>query len=193
DPHKWLYAPLEAGCALVRDPEALRSAFAYHPPYYHFEESATNYVDYGLQNSRSFRALKVWLALKHAGAAGYRQMIAEDIRLSQHLAQAIQRHAELQLTSQSLSIATFRFVPPGLRQRMEEASVQHYLEVLNRELLDRLQRGGEAFVSNAVVHGQFVFRACIVNFHTSVADVEALPEIIARAGRLVDGDLRKNS
>ena len=67
DPHKWLYAPLEAGCALVRDPEALRAAFAYHPPYYHFEEHATNYVDYGPQNSRGFRALKVWLALRHVG------------------------------------------------------------------------------------------------------------------------------
>jgi aromatic-L-amino-acid/L-tryptophan decarboxylase len=54
DPHKWLYAPLEAGCVLVRDPESLRAAFAYHPPYYHFNERATNYVDYGPQNSRGF-------------------------------------------------------------------------------------------------------------------------------------------
>ena len=70
DPHKWLYAPLEAGCALVRDPDALRAAFAYHPPYYHFDERATNYVDYGPQNSRGFRALKVWLALRHVGRRG---------------------------------------------------------------------------------------------------------------------------
>ena len=70
DPHKWLYAPLEAGCALVRDAERLRAAFAYHPPYYHFEERATNYVDYGPQNSRGFRALKVWLALRQVGAGG---------------------------------------------------------------------------------------------------------------------------
>ena len=70
DPHKWLYAPLEAGCALVRDANALRGAFSYHPPYYHFDELTTNYVDYGPQNSRSFRALKVWLGLRQAGAAG---------------------------------------------------------------------------------------------------------------------------
>src|SRR5262249_12672851 len=75
DPHKWLYAPLEAGCALVRDAESLRAAFAYHPPYYHFNEQATNYVDYGPQNSRGFRALKVWLALRQVGAEGYRMMI----------------------------------------------------------------------------------------------------------------------
>jgi glutamate/tyrosine decarboxylase-like PLP-dependent enzyme len=190
DPHKWLYAPLEAGCALVRDPEALRAAFAYHPPYYHFEEFATNYVDYGPQNSRGFRALKVWLALRHAGAAAYRRMIADDIRLSRAMAEAVGRHAELELATQCLSIATFRYVPLDLRTRVGEESVERHLDALNRELLDRLQRGGEAFVSNAVVGGRYLLRACIVNFHTTPGDVEALPEIVARTGRLVDRELR---
>jgi glutamate/tyrosine decarboxylase-like PLP-dependent enzyme len=190
DPHKWLYAPLEAGCALVRDPEALRAAFAYHPPYYHFEERATNYVDYGPQNSRGFRALKVWLALRHVGAAGYRTMIADDIRLSKAMAEAVGRHPELQLTTQDLSITTFRYVPSDLRTHAGEQTVEGHLDALNRELLDRLQRGGETFVSNAVVGGRYVLRACIVNFHTDRADVEAVPEIVARIGRTVDAELR---
>jgi aromatic-L-amino-acid decarboxylase len=190
DPHKWLYAPLEAGCALVRDPELLRAAFAYHPPYYHFEERATNYVDFGPQNSRGFRALKVWLALRHAGAAGYRKMIADDIRLSRAMAQAVGRHAELQLVTQDLSIATFRYVPRDLRANVGDEKVELHLEALNRELVDRLQRGGETFVSNAVVGGRYVLRACIVNFHTAQADVEAVPEIVARVGRRVDAELR---
>ena len=191
DPHKWLYAPLEAGCALVRDPDALRAAFSYHPPYYHFEERATNYVDYGPQNSRGFRALKVWLALKHVGAAGYRKMIADDIRLSRAMAEAVGRHAELDLATQDLSITTFRYVPHDLRSRVGEPEVERHLDALNRELLDRLQRGGEAFVSNAVVGGRYLLRACIVNFHTADADVEAIPEIVARLGRVVDADLRR--
>jgi aromatic-L-amino-acid/L-tryptophan decarboxylase len=191
DPHKWLYAPLEAGCALVRDPEALRAAFAYHPPYYHFDEHATNYVDYGPQNSRGFRALKVWLALRHAGASGYRAMIAEDIRLSRAMADAIGRHPELQLITQELSITTFRYVPADLRSREGEPSVEGHLDALNRELLDRLQRGGEAFVSNAIVGGRYALRACIVNFHTARADVEAVPDIVARLGRAVDAELRQ--
>ena len=190
DPHKWLYAPLEAGCALVRDPGALRGAFAYHPPYYHFDETATNYVDYGPQNSRGFRALKVWLALKHAGAAGYRTMISDDIRLSRAMADAVERHSELQLTTQALSITTFRYVPRDLRSRIGEAAVERQLDALNRELLDRLQREGAAFLSNAVVGGRYVLRACIVNFHTSLADVEAVPHIVARIGRVVDAELR---
>jgi glutamate/tyrosine decarboxylase-like PLP-dependent enzyme len=190
DPHKWLYAPLEAGCALVRDPEALRAAFSYHPPYYHFEERATNYVDYGPQNSRGFRALKVWLALRHVGAAGYRTMIADDIRLSKAMAEAVGRHPELQLITQDLSITTFRYVPSDLRTQAGEQMVEGHLDALNRELVDRLQRGGETFVSNAVVGGRYLLRACIVNFHTDRADVEAVPEIVARIGRTVDAELR---
>jgi aromatic-L-amino-acid decarboxylase len=190
DPHKWLYAPLEAGCALVRDAEVLRAAFAYHPPYYHLEERATNYVDYGLQNSRGFRALKVWLALKHVGAAGYRKMIGDDIRLSQAMAEAVRSHAELEFVTQSLSITTFRFVPREVRAEAGSPETERYLDALNRELLDRLQRGGEAFVSNAVVGGRYVLRACIVNFHTSRADVEAVPEIVARVGRKAHEQLR---
>jgi len=190
DPHKWLYAPLEVGCALVRDPEALRAAFAYHPPYYHFDERATNYVDFGPQNSRGFRALKVWLALRHVGAAGYRTMIADDMRLSRAMAEAIGRHPDLELVTQDLSITTFRYVPRDLRTRVGEPSVEGHLDAVNRELLDRLQRGGEVFVSNAVVGGRYVLRACVVNFHTTRADVEAVPEIAARIGRTVDAERR---
>ena len=191
DPHKWLYAPLEAGCALVRDLQALRAAFAYHPPYYHFEEEALNYVDFGPQNSRGFRALKVWLALKNVGAAGYREMIGEDIRLSTVMAAAVARHPELQLFTQELSIATFRYVPEDLRSTIGEPATEEHLDVLNRRLVDRLQRSGEAFVSNAVIGRRYVLRACIVNFHTTEADVEAVPEIVARTGRVIDSDLRR--
>jgi glutamate/tyrosine decarboxylase-like PLP-dependent enzyme len=190
DPHKWLYAPLEAGCALVRDPELLRAAFAYHPPYYHFEEQATNYVEHGPQNSRGFRALKVWLALRQAGAAGYRRMISDDMHLSRTLAEAVRRHPELQLLTQSLSITTFRYVPTELRSKSGDDAIERHLDALNERLLDRIQRGGEAFVSNAIIRGRYALRACIVNFHTSVADVEAVPGIVARLGRTLDAELR---
>jgi glutamate/tyrosine decarboxylase-like PLP-dependent enzyme len=189
DPHKWLYAPLEAGCALVADPEALRRAFSYHPPYYHFNEQATNYVDFGLQNSRGFRALKVWLALGQAGASGYRRMIADDIALSRAMAAAIAAHPELELVTQALSITTFRYVPADLRGNHSPPAVD-YVDDLNRALLDALQRGGEAFVSNAVVAGRYVLRACIVNFHTSLEDVRAVPEIVVRTGVPIDRRMR---
>jgi glutamate/tyrosine decarboxylase-like PLP-dependent enzyme len=193
DPHKWLYAPLEAGCSLVRDAAALRAAFSYHPAYYHFDEHGINYVDYGPQNSRGFRALKVWLALKHVGADGYRRMVAEDMALSRAMAAAVEREPDLQLVTQALSIATFRFVPADLRPRVGETATDDYLNRLNQALLDAVQRGGEAFVSNALVRGRYVLRACIVNFHTSREDVEAVPEIVVRTGRALDARMRTSA
>lgn len=190
DPHKWLYAPLEAGCVLVRDPEALRGAFAYHPPYYHFGEQATNYVDLGPQNSRGFRALKVWLALQHAGREGYVRMIGDDIALAAHLRDAIVAHPALELFTQGLSIVTFRYVPDDLRAEPGDVGTEAYLDELNQALLERIQTSGEAFVSNAVVSGRYLLRACIVNFHTTFADVEALPDIVARWGSALDAELR---
>jgi glutamate/tyrosine decarboxylase-like PLP-dependent enzyme len=188
DPHKWLYAPIEAGCALVRDPEKLRDAFAYHPAYYHFGVEAINYFDLGPQNSRGFRALKVWLAIQQAGREGYVQMLSEDIRLAEELFRRTRDYPEIEGLTQALSITTFRFVPQDLREG--EAESAEYLNDLNRELLTRLQAGGEAYVSNAVIGGKFALRVCIVNFRTSSEDIEALLPLVVRLGREVDGVLR---
>jgi glutamate/tyrosine decarboxylase-like PLP-dependent enzyme len=191
DPHKWLYAPLEAGCILVRDPGKLREAFAYHPPYYHFGEEATNYVDFGPQNSRGFRALKVWLAMRHVGRDGYTRMIGDDIALAERLFTAVTGHPHLQAFTQALSITTFRYVPPDLRAGAAGGGADAYLNRLNETLLERVQLSGEAFVSNAVVRGCYLLRACIVNFHTGKKDVDALPGIVVRLGKEVDAELRR--
>jgi aromatic-L-amino-acid/L-tryptophan decarboxylase len=191
DPHKWLYAPLEAGCALVRTPELLRDAFSYHPPYYNFDEDSTasiNYYEYGPQNSRGFRALKVWLALRQAGREGYVGMISDDIQLARRLYRIVERQPELRAFSQNFSITTFRYVPSDLLPGSQE--VEQYLNALNAELLTRLQKSGEVFISNAVIGGTFVLRACIVNFRTSLEDIEALPGIVIRIGREADAALR---
>jgi glutamate/tyrosine decarboxylase-like PLP-dependent enzyme len=190
DPHKWLYAPLEAGCALVRRREDLHRAFSYHPSYYSFDHAAINFFDYGPQNSRGFRALKVWLALQQAGRSGYLQMIGDDIRLARHLYELISQHPSLEPVSQHLSITTFRYVPPDLRTADADADTAIYLERLNQELLARIERSGEAFLSNAVVAGRFALRACIVNFRTSLADVEAVPVLVARLGQELDVAMR---
>lgn len=190
DPHKWLYAPLEAGVVLVRRPERMRDAFAYHPPYYHFGEEATNYHDYGPQNSRGFRALKVWLALRQVGRRGYVQMLADDIRSSRYLARLVARRPELELVSQSLSITTFRYVPLDLAASVGDCMTEDYLNRLNEHLLERIQTSGEAFVSHAIVGGRYVLRACIVNFHTDVEDVAAVPELVIRYGAELDRGLR---
>jgi aromatic-L-amino-acid/L-tryptophan decarboxylase len=190
DPHIWLYAPLEAGCVLVRNQQALRETFSYHPPYYHFAEepASLDYYEYGPQNSRGFRALKVWLALRQVGRAGFVEMISDDILLAQELYQLVEVHPELQVFTQGLSITTFRYIPPDLVPGPER--VEAYLNQLNIELLNRLQKSGEALLSNAVVRGTFLLRACVVNFRTSLEDIEALPILVTRMGREVDATLR---
>ena len=122
------------------------------------------------------------------GREGYIRMIRDDIALAQALYQQVKATSELQAFTWNLSITTFRFVPKDLGSR--EEAIDSYLNDLNREILNRLQAGGEVYVSNAVIEGVFVLRACIVNFRTRWADVEALVEIVTRTGRIVDAQLR---
>jgi aromatic-L-amino-acid/L-tryptophan decarboxylase len=189
DPHKWLYAPLEAGCALVRNPAALRNAFSYHPPYYSFDVEGTNYFDMGPQNSRGFRALKVWLALQHAGAAGYREMIRDDITLARYLYELALDHPELEAITNHLSITTVRYIPRELRASLGSKATEDYLNRLNQRLLTAIEESGQAFISNAVIAGKYALRFCIVNFRASTGDMEAMPQLIAHWGRQVHIDL----
>jgi len=185
DPHKWLYAPLEAGCSLVRDAEKLRGAFSYHPPYYRFDGEAqdppTNFYEWGPQNSRGFRALKVWMTIRQVGRDGYVRMIRDDIALAREMCDLVSEEAELEALTQSLSITTFRYVPEHMRpdasRHLEE------LNALNAAILEKLQKDGVAYPSNAVIGGRFAIRACIVNFRTQSEDVKALIRATIAAGR----------
>jgi glutamate/tyrosine decarboxylase-like PLP-dependent enzyme len=185
DPHKWLYSPLEAGCTLVKDPQTLLDAYSTHPVYYNFsnaEEQAVNYYEYGFQNSRGFRALKVWTTLQHAGRSGYQKMIGEDIRLSKLLFQLASDHPELEAITQSLSITTLRYVP-------KETPDVLYLNKLNEVLLNTLQQNGDVFLSNAIVNGMYCLRACIVNFRTSEKDIAEIISIVVEEGRRIHHEL----
>ena len=193
DPHKWLYSPLEAGCTLVKNPTHLLDTYSAHPAYYNFtgsEESlAQNYYEYGFQNSRGFRALKVWMVLQQAGRSGYVRMISEDINLSKLLFDLAENHPELETVTQNLSITTLRYVPLNLSQREEEKEA--YLNALNEALLNALQQGGDVFLSNAVVKGKYCLRSCIVNFRTSEKDIREIIEIMAKEGERMHKNLQE--
>lgn len=192
DPHKWLYSPLEAGCTLVKNPQALVDTFSFTPDYYHFhegfDEQPINYFEFGLQNSRGFRALKVWLAIRQVGRAGYTQMIRDDIALARALFELMKAHPDFEAVTNNLSITTFRYVPAD--RRSGSIADEAYLNELNRAILNELEAGGDMFVSNAIIEEKFLLRACIVNFRTSLADIDAVPELVARVGRTIDTRLR---
>ena len=191
DPHKWLYSPLEAGCTLVKDSHHLTDTFSSHPVYYNFDSHdeyvAHNFYEYGFQNSRGFRALKVWMALQQAGRSGYEQMIREDILLSRMMYELADIHPELQAMTQNLSIATFRYLPIDIADIDDR---EGYLNKLNETLLNELQARGEVFTSNAVIDGRYCLRCCIVNFRTSQKDIEETIDIIVREGRRIHHDLQ---
>lgn len=192
DPHKWLYSPLEAACILTRDPAALRNAFAFHPSYYHFNSEDVTGIDYyqhGLQNSRGFRALKVWLGLRRAGLEGYRGSIRQDIALTRRLYETVAGRGDFEARSLSLSVATFRYVPPDLREP-EGVVAREYLNELNKALVAEVQKSGRAFVSNACLDGKYFLRACVVNFRTTSADIDAVIDLIAGLGELLHERIR---
>ena len=182
DPHKWLYAPIEAGCALVRDRSRLLNAFSYRPPYYNFDTESINYFDLGPQNSRGFRALKIWLAFQQAGRSGFRQTIADDIALAEHAFRLFDAHPEFEAITRNLSICTFRYVPSDLGTKRGADATEALLNQLNQTLLAAIENSGRAFLSNAVVDGKYLLRMCIVNFRTSLKDIEALPAMISEQG-----------
>lgn len=185
DPHKWLYAPLEVGCTLVKDVNHLINAYSSHPVYYNFDseegEQPTNFYEYSLQNSRGFRALKVWMALQQVGRKGYQTMIGEDISVAKFLFAEAQHHPELEAVSQHLSITNLRYVPLALSGEKEKNLA--LLNELNENLLNELQRSGEVFLSNAVIGQMYCLRACVVNYRTSYQDMTEIMDIIINTGR----------
>ena len=181
DPHKWLYIPLEAGCTLMRDPYALQRAFSYEAEYLRedktrYAEQRVDFTEYGLQNSRGFRALKVWMSLRQIGARGYRERIGRDMELAQQLGRLVEAHPELELlTPVSLSICAFRYRPQGVPEEK--------LNALNQAVLERVWSREKVFPSNTLVDGKFALRACIVNFRTEAPDLEVLIDEAVSAGR----------
>ena len=181
DPHKWMYVPVEAGLVLVRDAAAMRDAFSLVPPYLRIDGDEHGVLgppwfgEFGVQQTRGFKALKVWMSMKHHGTSGYRRLIENDLALAAHLARLVEDADDFEcLDPRGLSIVCFRYAPATLRG--DETA----LDALNRRVLSEMQLGGEAFVSSTVIRGQFWLRACIVNHRATEQDIAAMINVIRR-------------
>jgi aromatic-L-amino-acid decarboxylase len=171
DPHKWLYAPLDVGCLLVRHAAALRGAFSEDAGYIDVvadrEMSDFAYWAHSPELSRRFRALKIWFLLKLHGWRAIQAAIDDNIAVAGHLARLVDDSDDFERVAPApLSIVCFRW-----RQGDDD---------FNRALMVATQRDGESYVSNAVVNGRFALRACIVNFRTRPADAELLLNSLRR-------------
>jgi glutamate/tyrosine decarboxylase-like PLP-dependent enzyme len=191
DPHKWLFVPVEAGLVMVRDAAVMRAAFSLVPPYLRTDGKAggvggpTWFSEYGFQQTRGFRALKVWMTLQQFGLNGVRAAIEENIALARHLADRIRAADDFELAAPpGLSVVCFRYVGAG---RADGQTV----DAVNRALLERLQLGGAAFITSTELHGRFVLRACIVNYRTTRADVDRMLDAIRTVGQEAAGNTSK--
>ena len=194
DPHKWLYVPVDAGCLLLRDQVGAQKTFNaadadYIKVHGHSDEEAFAFWDYGIELSRRFRALKIWLTLRYYGVRRISEAIADDNSLAEYLARTVSEAEDFELLAPvELSICCFRYIPSEFKLRLQTAAAETELAVINEEL-DRLnerlmsavQASGRAYLSNATVHGRFALRACITNFRTTSADIDETIKVIREA------------
>ncbi|HEY1404416.1 MAG TPA: aminotransferase class V-fold PLP-dependent enzyme [Pyrinomonadaceae bacterium] len=195
DPHKWLYTPVDCGCLLFRNAARVRAAWAggeadYIKIFEETEDESFAFFDYGVELSRRFRALKIWMLLRYYGAKTIAAAITEDNALAAYLGSRVEAAEDFELLAPvELSICCFRYVPPQARPMLasadeaERARAEGEVNELNERILRAVQRGGRAYVSNASLRGRFALRACIVNFRTTRRDIEATLDIIRDAAR----------
>ena len=200
DPHKWLYTPVDCGCLLFHDAAVARKAFGTEADYIKVhevdEDESFAFWDYGIELSRRFRALKVWLTLKYYGARRLAEAIAGNIAVANYMGERIRAAEDLELLAPvQLSIVCFRYIPSPLRARLarprdanEQAQLELEVNRLNERIMHRVQRGGQAYVSNAMLRGKFALRACIINFRTKRADIDITLEAVREAARQIEAE-----
>lgn len=202
DPHKWLYAPVGTGCLIFREAERARAAFAeteegYIKVFEQDEDESFAFWDYGVELSRPFRALAVWAAMRYYGTRRIAASIAEDCALAEHMAELVSASDDFELLAPTtLGICCFRFVPASERRELEvaedaeaRARVNARLDDLNTRIVQRIQRGGVAYLSNATLRGRFALRASITNFRTTRRDIELTLDAVRSAASEFEEEL----
>jgi aromatic-L-amino-acid/L-tryptophan decarboxylase len=179
DPHKWLHAPFEAGCALVKSASLHRNAFAVTPEYLEMTlrglAAAPWLHDYGLQTTRGFRALKIWMAIKEHGVEKFGRLIDQNIAQGHYLGTLIEAEPLLEMISPpTINIVCFRYRYEGMDE--------NGLKTLNTEIMLRLQEQGIATISDTTVHGEHCLRVAINNHRTRREDLDLLVRETIRLG-----------
>jgi aromatic-L-amino-acid decarboxylase len=181
DFHKWLYVNYEVACVLIRDVNIHRDGFATAVNYLVQHERGLSagpesFTNFGMELSRGFKALKVWMSLKENGIRRYQQMIRKNLQQAQYLAELVKQSSNLELLADvTLNIVCYRFNPGGLNN--EE------LNIINKEILMRLHEQGIAAPSYTLLNGQYAIRAAITNHRSQQEDFDILVEHTLRIGK----------
>lgn len=183
DPHKWLYLPVDVGCVIYRDPGLARAAFAHEAEYTRVigaeADEAFAFWDYGPELSRRFRALKVWMLLKGVGLQSLGEAIENNLACARHLDSLVRASDDFEMAAPvALSIFCFRYLPPQLRIALPQK-----IDAYNERLLIALQRDGSSYLSNATLGGRFALRGCVLNYRTTLRDMEMLLDDLRRVAK----------
>lgn len=188
DLHKWLHMPFEAGCVVVRSEPAHRGTFSLTPEYLAHEQrglaaGAVWFSDYGLQLSRQFRALKVWMSVKEHGLHRFGRMITRNVEQAHYFAGLVDADPQLErLAPVGLDIVCFRYNPGGLAGTGLDGAA---LDALNKEILMQLHEQGIAVPSYTTLHGRYCLRIAIANHRSVQDDFDVLAREVVRIGREV--------
>jgi aromatic-L-amino-acid/L-tryptophan decarboxylase len=180
DLHKWMYLPYEVGCTLVRDQAAHRATFNVTPAYLApldrgIAAGGFPFAERGVQLSRGFRALKVWMSFKAHGLRAFADLIEQNVRQAAHLVDLVSAHPRLELLAPApLNVVCFRYVVPG----KDDAA----LNELNQEILLRIQESGLAVPSSTVLAGRFAIRVAITNHRSRLEDFDLLARAVIETG-----------
>jgi aromatic-L-amino-acid decarboxylase len=181
DPHKWFFQPYETGCLMVRDTRVLEKAFRILPEYLQdaaLGEEHVNFADRGVQLTRSFRALKIWMSVQMLGLRAFREAIQESMDLARRAEVYIKASSDLELLgAATLGIVCFRFNPPG-RGMDPEA-----LEGLNLSIQNEIVGSGLAMMSSTRLRGVFSLRLAIMNYRSAWYDVLVTIQAVEEIGR----------
>lgn len=188
DPHKWFYCPFEAGCVIVRQARLMRETFRILPEYMinvARDDREVNFCDYGVQLTRSFRALKVWMMVKTFGVRRIRQVIDQCLDLTEYAAQLFQqsRHLEI-ITGPSLGVFTFRYRPLSLPEA--EPDGEAFLNRLNEALVARIIASRQLMLSSTRLGPRHVLRFCVLNHRTRKEDIREALRLIEQYGQDVE-------
>ena len=180
DLHKWMHIPFEAGCAIVRSEKAHRNTFSLTPEYLAHETRglAAGHIwfnEYGLQLSRQFRALKVWMSIKEHGLDRFGRMIARNVEQAHYFGQLVEKDSNLELLAPiGMDIVCFRFNPGD----MDEDA----LNALNKEILMQLHEKGIAAPSYTTLGKTYCLRIAISNHRSTYEDFDLLAKEVVRLG-----------
>lgn len=186
DLHKWMHIPFEAGCILVRHSDAHRRTFSLTPDYLAHETRGLAaghlwFSDYGLQLSRQFRALKVWMSIKEHGLDRFGRMIARNVEQARYFGRLVESEPSMELTAPiGMDIVCFRFNPGGLDNEK--------LNELNKEILMQLHEQGIAAPSYTTLQGRYCLRIAIANHRSRQEDFDSLAQAVVRLGRELVAD-----